>query len=358
MSAARGDAAPAPRLLDLHPRAWPERLAAYGAQPFQGRNAARWVFRRGVLQWAQMTDLPASLRARLEQEQPLVSAVLDQRSEAGDGAVKVLLRYPDGARAEAVGMPGTRGRTLCISTQVGCPVRCVFCASGLDGLERNLSQGEILEQVLWLRREQGDFHRLVVMGMGEAGHNLDAVLGALDCLIDTEGSDLAPRRITLSTVGPRGALQRIAAWGRPVTLALSVHSADDALRHRLVPGVRTRALEETLLEADQVFARCGREYTIEYVLLKDVNDSLPQARALALRLRGRRCHVNLIPYNPVQELGYDRPVPAVQEAFAEALRATGLPVTLRRSLGGSQNAACGQLRRRQISAPPSSAEPC
>ncbi|TAH35585.1 MAG: 23S rRNA (adenine(2503)-C(2))-methyltransferase RlmN [Planctomycetota bacterium] len=336
------------RLLDLPPGDWPGRFEALGAAAYQGASAAHWVLRRGVTDWDSMSDLSAALRRRLAAEEPLRTAQVERRSGASDGALKLLLRYPDGASAEAVGMPGTRGRTVCISTQVGCPVRCSFCASGLEGLERNLTAGEILEQVLVLRQEQGEFHRLVVMGMGDAGFNLDATLAALDALIAPAGGGFSARRITVSTVAPAGALARIAAWGRPVTLALSVHAPDDALRHELVPGVRRRRLEETLEEADRLFAAAGREYTVEYVLLRGVNDAPRQAQALAHLLQGRRCHVNLIPYNPVAGLDYHRPERAAQDAFAEALRRASLSVTLRRSLGGAVDAACGQLRRRAL----------
>lgn len=341
-------AAPAPHLLDLHPRAWPEEFVRLGGKAFHGRSAAHWIFRRGASGWAAMSDLPDALRGRLAAEHPFPRATLRARSAAGDGAVKVLLSLPDGAAVEAVTMPGTRGLTACLSTQVGCPVRCAFCASGLEGLERNLSSGEIVEQALWLAREAGPIGRVVVMGMGDAGHNLDATLAALEALMDEEGMGLGARRVTLSTVGPKGALERIAAWGRQVTLALSVHAPDDELRHELVPGVRKRALEETLAEADALFAATGREYTIEYVLLDGVNDAPEQARALGRLLRGRRCHVNLIPWNPVAGMGFRRPSRERQEAFASVLRGTGVSVTLRRSLGRETDAACGQLRRRSL----------
>ncbi|MDA0667483.1 MAG: 23S rRNA (adenine(2503)-C(2))-methyltransferase RlmN [Planctomycetota bacterium] len=335
-------------LLESHPSAWPEIFKELGVPSFHGKIAARWVFQRGATSWQEMTDLPASLREMLEAQTPLQRARLVDKSEARDGAVKVLLAMEDDATVEAVGMPGTDGRTLCLSTQVGCAVKCGFCASGMEGLSRNLTQGEILEQVLWLRRAQGAFQRIVVMGMGEAGHNLDAVLGALDVLLDDTGFGLSARRITLSTVGPKNALPRIAAWGRPVNMALSLHAPDDLLRQQLVPGVANRTIAETLAEADELFVAHGREYTVEYVLLAGVNDSPEQAEALASLLFRRRCHVNLIPFNPVPELDYARPESMVQEDFAKRLRERGLSVTLRRSLGRESDAACGQLRRRSL----------
>lgn len=337
-----------PPLLDRHPRAWPAWFESRGGRPFHGRAAARWVFRRGAGDWSEMSELPAELRARLAGEAPLLRSQVAGEAAAGDGALKLLLRFPDGAAVEAVGMPGTRGRTVCLSTQVGCPVRCAFCASGADGLERNLTSGEILEQALQLRRRQGEFQRVVVMGMGDAGCNLEPTLAALEALIDEEGAGLSARRITLSTVAPRGALARLAAWGRPIGVAISLHAADDALRAELVPGTRQRDVAEVLEEAERLFAARGREYTIEYVLLAGVNDSPGQASALARLLRERRCHVNLIPYNPVPGLPFRRPDRNAQLGFAGTLERAGLSVTLRRSLGRSAEAACGQLRRRTL----------
>lgn len=343
-------------LLDLPPAQWPDYFQQQlGVPAFHGRNAARWVFQRGAEHWQQMTDMPAALRQRMDRELPLLTSKLEKISHAPDGASKILLRYADDSLVEAVGMPGTQGRTLCLSTQVGCAVKCAFCASGLDGVARNLTTSEILQQVLWLRREQGDFHRLVVMGMGEPGHNLEAVLAALDALMAPEGSNFAARRITISTVAPKDTLPRLAAWGRQVSVAISLHAPADELRHQLVPGVRKRRLLDTLAEADRLFFATGREYTIEYVLLRGENDSEEQAHELAKLLQDRRCHVNLIPYNPVPELPFERPDEAAMESFAKVLRAVGLPVTLRTSLGGNQDAACGQLRRRTtISQPPGS----
>ncbi len=276
---------------------------------------------------------------------PLLRSHVLLQSDSSDGASKILLRFADGVSVEAVSMPGTRGRTVCISTQVGCPVRCTFCASGLEGLERNLSAGEILEQMLQLQRTNGPFQRMVVMGMGDAGHNLEAVLAALDSWILPDGAGFSARRITLSTVAPRGALARLAEWGRPITLALSLHAPEDDLRHQLVPGVAKRTIAETLAEADALFAARGREYTVEYVLLAGVNDAPSQASALADLLHSRRCHVNLIPWNSVTEMDWETPSRTVANTFAQVLAARGIPTTLRHSLGGEANAACGQLRR-------------
>ena len=334
-------------LLDLPPSKWPEWFEQNGGKAFHGRIAARWVFKRGVSDWNQMSDLPTALREKLAVEHPLLQSKLEASSNSTDGACKVLLRFPDGGAVEAVSMPGTQGLTICLSTQIGCPVRCPFCASGASGLERNLRPSEILEQVLWLWREHGEFGRIVVMGMGDAGFNLTPVLKALDSLIDKKGGGLSPRRITLSTVAPPRALATIAEWGRPINVAISLHAADDKLRQELVPGIAKRTVLETIEEAEQLFASSHREYTIEYVLLAGVNDSIEQAQRLANLLHGRRCHLNLIPYNEVEGFGFSRPTLPACEEFAAVTIKAGISTTLRRSLGRSNNAACGQLRLHQ-----------
>ncbi len=333
-------------LLGLPIPSWAEWFVERGGRPFHAPIAARWVFHHEAVSWDRMTDLPLSLRLRLQEEAPLLTARIEKVREARDGAKKILLRLSDGAFSEAVAMPGTQGTTFCISTQVGCPIRCTFCASGLEGLERNLSCGETLEQILLLKTLERAPGRLVIMGMGEPGHNLEPTLAALDTLFHPSGGGWSPRRVTLSTVGPRGILPRLTGWGPPIQVALSLHAPDDKLRRELIPGIGRRTLEETLAEADRLFARTRRRYTIEYVLLAGVNDSPAQARTLGNLLAGRPCHANLIPYNPVAGLSFRRPRLEEQTAFAGILRRHGLSATLRRSLGGEVDAACGQLRRR------------
>jgi 23S rRNA (adenine2503-C2)-methyltransferase len=334
-------------ILDLHPRDWPQHFVDLGYKKFHGRIAARWVFQRGIYDWQQMTDLPTALREQLLST-PLLDTELVKASHAKDGAHKVLLKLADDSLVEAVCMPGSKGQTICISTQVGCGIQCGFCASGMDGLKRNLTQSEVLQQAFWLRREFGEFHRIVVMGMGEIGHNLDNVLGALDCLIDEAGANFSGRRITVSTVAPKGAIAAIANFGKTVQLAISLHASTDELRQELVPGLHDRTIEQLLDEAEDYFNITGREFTIEYVLLSGVNDSLEQAQQLADLLRNSRCHVNLIPYNHIDELDFHYPDGKTCEAFAQRLKDNSFSVTLRQSMGKDQDAACGQLRRRTI----------
>ncbi|MBC8369219.1 MAG: 23S rRNA (adenine(2503)-C(2))-methyltransferase RlmN [Planctomycetes bacterium] len=334
-------------LLDLNPRDWPQHFVDQGYKKFHGKIAAKWVFERGIYDWQAMTDLPAAMRDELSSS-PLLDSELVESLLASDGAHKVLLKLTDGSLVEAVCMPGSKGQTICISTQVGCGIRCQFCASGMEGLKRNLTQSEILQQIFWMRREFGDFHRIVVMGMGEVGHNLSAVLGTLDCLIDEAGGNFSGRRITVSTVAPEGAIAAIANFGKTVQLAISLHATTDELRQQLVPGIKDRTIEQLLDEAEGYFNVTGREFTIEYVLLAGVNDSIEQAQQLADLLRNSRCHINLIPYNNVDELDFHYPDGKTCEQFAQRLRDNAFSVTLRMSMGKDKQAACGQLRRRII----------
>ena len=334
-------------LLDLHPRDWQDWFVKKGGKKFHSKIAARWVFREGIYEWQKMTDLPQDLRDKLE-EFPILSTDLMKEHHAKDGAQKILIRLEDDSLVEAVSMPGTQGKTICISTQVGCGVKCSFCASGLDGLKRNLKTSEILQQVFWLRKTYGDFHRIVIMGMGEPGHNIKNVLDAMAILISKEGSEFSGRRITLSTVAPPGAISAVTDFSHTIQLAISLHAPTDSLRKELVPGTKNHSIKKVLEEAELYFSKTGREFTIEYVLLKEVNDSPRHAQELAELLRNSRCHINLIPFNTVEESGFSRPDDHACENFYQTLRDNSFSVTLRNSMGKDKNAACGQLRRRTI----------
>lgn len=288
--------------------------------------------------------LPMKLLAELEREFTWLSLRETAQSRAEDGAVKHLLALADGEAIEAVRLPGSGAPSACLSSQVGCAVGCRFCASGLEGVQRNLKAHELLEQVAWLRRS-GEVRRLVFMGAGEPTHNLREVAAALDVL-RVEGG-LGPRHVLVSTVGPASAIRRITELGRKVTLALSLHALDPELRAELIPS-QAQARPTELLDAADDHARVtGRPYQVEYVLLGGVNDSMKQAADLACALQGRRAHVSLIPWNTVGEVGFQSPARGGAEAFRDRLRSEGISVVLRRTLGGSADAACGQLRRRK-----------
>jgi 23S rRNA (adenine2503-C2)-methyltransferase len=268
-----------------------------------------------------------------------------------DGTEKLLLEWPDKHQIECVLLRDGTRRTICISTQVGCAMGCVFCASGLDGVARNLTAGEIVEQMLLLDRLLPEAERLshiVVMGMGEPLANLDRLLPALAQATSPRGLGISARRITISTVGLPPAMDRLIEAGVHYNLAVSLHAPNDELRNRLVPVNKNIGLAEIMAASDRYFAASHRRLTFEYVLLADVNDAPEHARQLAARLRGRPALLNVIPYNPVAGLPYQTPSRQAQATFLDILRNAGINVQVRERKGDKINAACGQLRRRQL----------
>jgi 23S rRNA (adenine2503-C2)-methyltransferase len=240
-------------------------------------------------------------------------------------------------------------RTVCISTQVGCGMGCVFCASGLKGVERNLTPGELIEQVLRARNLLPDGERLtnlVLMGMGESLANLSNIVEALDRICSPEGLGLGQRRVTISTVGLPDKIRKLAALERQYHLAVSLHAPTESLRNTLVPVNENIGLRAVMDAADDFFRRTGRQVTFEYVLLRGVNDRPGDAAELAALLKSRKPHVNVIPYNPVNNLPFARPSQSSVNVFVQTLRAHGVSVSVRKTKGREIDAACGQLRQR------------
>lgn len=270
---------------------------------------------------------------------------------ARDGTTKLLLATSDGLSIETVGIPALDRLTACVSTQVGCPMACRFCATGKGGLQRSLAVHEIVDQVLSVREvmEKRPSH-VVFMGMGEPLLNIDAVLSAIDCLCRDLG--MAQRQITVSTVGvphtlPTLAERSLERLGRAqFTLAVSLHAPDQALREQLIPTARAYPLEHLLEDCRRYVAITGRRVSFEYILLGGLNDQPRHAAALAKLLRGFQSHVNLIAYNPIEEEEFQRPNPAAVEAFRRGLEQRHIAVSVRASRGLDADAACGQLRRR------------
>lgn len=323
-----------------------------GGKPFQARQVAHWIHKHGVLSHDAMKNVPLALRQGLAGALPVRSTTVAQAELAADGTEKLLLRLFDGETVECVLIPDGDRTTLCVSTQVGCPVACVFCASGMAGVKRNLTSGEIVEQVLHARsRLPADrpLTNLVVMGMGEPLLNLAGLLPALQRIHDEQGIGMGARRITVSTSGYPRQMTEFAAADPSYNLAVSLHAADDDLRRRLVPTAR-HPVAEIVAAAHDYFGQKGREVTYEVVLLENVNDRPQDAAAMVDRLAGLPCTVNLIPWNPVPELAAERnlrrPAPARVDAFAAMLRRGDLKVTVRRQRGADRSAACGQLRLR------------
>ncbi len=324
-----------------------ELIRKHGGKDFQARQISHWLYRHGAKSWEDCRNLPKPLLGSLAAEHSLRSCQLGTVDISRDGTRKMLVQLSDGEAVEAVLIPEGRRQTLCLSTQVGCPVGCVFCASGLDGLRRNLTRGEILEQVMLAREllpRGSKLTNLVVMGMGEPMLNLDELLPALARIHDPEGINLGARRITVSSSGYPKMIDRFAETEPAYNLAISLHAADEDLRRELVPHARC-SVAELLASARRYFERKGREVTFEVVLLGGRNDRIEDARAMIAALDGFPCTVNLIPWNPVDRIaGLQRPSEASAENFAERLRAGGLNVTLRRQRGADRSAACGQLR--------------
>lgn len=326
-------------------------LAARGEPAYRARQVFHWLHRRAVCSFEVMTDLPASLRARLAAEaSPGCAAVRRRLEDPRDGTVKLLLELADGQAVEAVGLRYRFGLTACVSTQVGCRMGCAFCASTVGGLVRHLTPGEMVEQVLAVGRDAGEgarVGRVVFMGIGEPLDNYEALVKALRLLHAPEGLGLSYRHLTVSTCGLVPEMRRLAGEGLPVNLAVSLHAPEDELRTRLVPVNRRYPLAEVLAAAGEYGERTGRRVTFEYALIAGVNDHPELARSLARRLagvRGPRPHVNLIPLNPTGR-GHQPSPPERVRAFRDVLARAGVAVTVRRALGSGIHAACGQLRR-------------
>jgi 23S rRNA (adenine2503-C2)-methyltransferase len=338
-----------PALLDQPVDALRGWLAERGQPAMRAKQIRHWLIANRAESFEEMSDLPRELRRDLTQSFTALGTRIEHHQAASDGTHKLLVRLHDNQFIECVLIQEAARRTACISTQVGCGMGCVFCASGLNGVARNLTAGEILEQLIRLRNLTAPEERLthiVVMGMGEPLANLDNLLEALQIAGDKDGLNIGARHVTISTVGLPVKIQRLADLGKQYHLAVSLHAPNDVLRSRIVPTNDKTGLKPILAAADYFFEKTGRQVTYEYVLLGALNDSPREARELATLLRGRRAHVNLIPFNEVQGLPYRRPAAEALTTFIEILRRSGLSVKVRKRKGSEIDAACGQLRRR------------
>ena len=323
-----------------------ESLDRLGSPRFHARQVFGWIHKRSVDDFAAMTDLSRDLRARLESSLRIETPEVLRKERSADGTTKFLLRLSDGKQIESVYIPDTPAHTFCLSTQVGCAMRCAFCLTGKMGIDRNLTAGEIVAQVRVLARELGMLEsrfNIVLMGMGEPLHNYDETMKALYILADDHGLNVSPRRITLSTVGVLPALERLATEPLMPNLAISLHSTTEDQRDMLVPINRKYGLKE-LLETCRRFPLKRRErITFEYVLLKDVNDTPDDARRLVKLLNGIKGKVNLLPLNEAAGIPFERPSDERVNRFAQILAERGVTVSVRKSRGRDIRAACGQL---------------
>jgi 23S rRNA (adenine2503-C2)-methyltransferase len=341
-----------------------ERLVAAGHPRYRAGQVFEWLYPRRSETAEAMTNLPAGLRAWLAEQYDFEGTALVQRKASSDVTQKILQRLRDGslietviirAPMEGVGQEKSR-RTICISTQVGCAYGCKFCASGLEGWKRDLSVGEIVSQLVQVCRIEdkadparaaeglASFDNIVVMGMGEPLANYDNLLAALRIVNAPWGFGFGARRVTISTSGVVPKILKLAEEPLGFRLAISLHGATNEVRNQIMPVNKKFPLEE-LIPAAKAFARKhGRMLTLEFILIEDINDSLEQAKKLAVIARELHAHVNLIPYNKVEGLPWVRPSLTRQDRFVKELRALGVTATLRREKGHDIDAACGQLR--------------
>lgn len=337
-----------PHILNLSSGELSVWLEHHGQPNFRLRQILGWIYERRAESFDAMSDLPKALRELLNQNFKLWVTEPAAHQHAEDGTEKLLVQLADGGRVECVLLRDGIRRSICVSSQVGCAMGCVFCASGLDGVERSLTRGEILEQMLRLQRllpTQERLSHIVMMGMGEPLANLENVLAALEVAKSPTGLGISPRRITISTVGLPPAIDRLAAHATPFHLAISLHAPNDEMRNRLVPVNKRIGIHDIMAAAERYFQATSRRLTFEYVLLANINDSVQCAEQLAELLRGRTSMLNVIPYNPVEGLPYETPSAVARAQFRKVLVDAGINVQFRERKGDRIQAACGQLRR-------------
>ena len=327
---------------------------ALGIKPFQGKQIFRWLHRKGVYDFEAMSDLSKDLRERLKtscraaQLIP-VTTMRAKREEAASRTGKMLFQLPEGDTIESVVLLDRERVTLCVSSQAGCPLGCAFCATGQSGFRRNLTSGEIAEQVtrLVVEQELGDrTPNIVYMGMGEPFLNYDAVVQSIRIIMEKEGLNIGARKITVSTAGDVPGIRRFAEEDWQVRLAISLHAANDTLRTKLVPINRRYNLTALIEAVDYYCLKTGRQLSFEWTLIHGVNDSAEDAHQLVNLLRGLPVVVNVIPFNPVEGIDFKAPPRAACNAFCRMLTNQGIQATLRHERGQDIDAACGQLRLR------------
>ncbi len=332
-----------PSLWGLEPSALP----APAAEPYRRAQLAHWLYTHGAQSFDTMLNLPKGWRRELADTYSLSPFAKTERFTSRDASVRYLFTLADGKQTEAVYMPYSGRKTICVSSMVGCPAGCAFCATGALGFGRNLTRAEIVGQLLEVAQGEGfsprEVRNVVLMGMGEALLNYDHALGAIRIMTDPDGLDLSPRRITLSTVGLPARIRKLAAEKLPLVLAVSLHAPDEETRKTIIPTAHAHALDDIIASLHDWQEAGGRRVTVEYTMLDGVNDALWQAEMLTERLAGLIVHVNLIPFNPWGEARFRSSPRPVIERFAGVLERAGLSVSVRFSRGRDTGGACGQL---------------
>ena len=322
-------------------------IADLGEKSFRAKQIYQWMHVKLVSGFDEMTNLPKQLRDRLGENYELISLqTADMKVSAIDGTRKYLFRLSDGNVIESVLMKYKHGNSVCISSQVGCRMGCRFCASTLDGLERNLTPSEMLDQVYRIQASTGErVSNVVVMGSGEPMDNYDNLVQFIRLLSDEHGLNISQRNITVSTCGIVPGIKKLADEQFQITLALSLHAPNDEVRKSLMPIAKSYRLSEVLAACQEYYLKTGRRLTFEYSLVSGVNDNLEEAKALVNLIKDQHGHVNLIPVNPIKERDYVQSDQKAIQAFKNYLEKNGINVTIRREMGRDINGACGQLRK-------------
>ncbi len=323
-------------------------IQGIGEQAFRAKQIYEWIHVKCVDSFAEMSNLPKSLREKLESVYEIPSVeMLERQVSKLDGTNKFLFVLQDDHVVESVLMRYKHGNSVCISSQVGCRMGCKFCASTIGGLERNLKPSEMLGQIYQIQKLTGErISNVVVMGTGEPMDNYDSFVRFVRLLTDEYGQNLSQRNITVSTCGIVPNMRRLAEEKLQITLALSLHGSNQEKRKALMPVANKYHLSEVLEACDYYFEQTGRRITFEYSLVAGVNDTEEDARELVAILKPRNCHLNLIPVNPIQERDYEKPSRKQAENFKNVLEKQKINVTIRREMGSDIDGACGQLRRR------------
>ena len=327
-----------------------EEMLAIGEKGFRSRQIYSWIHEKLVDDFEEMTNLPKALRQKLEAAYEIRRVEMEKRQISKiDGTNKFLFCLKDGNMGESVLMKYKHGNSVCISSQVGCRMGCRFCASTLDGLERNLTPSEMLRQVYQIQKITGErVSNIVIMGTGEPLDNYDNFLKFIHMVSDEHGLNISQRNITASTCGIVPNIRRLAEEKLQITLALSLHGSNQEKRRSLMPVANKYELHEVLEACDYYFEKTGRRITFEYSLVHGVNDTPEDAKELMGILKDRNCHLNLIPVNPIKERNYEKPDKKSAENFKNKLEKNGINVTIRREMGSDIDGACGQLRRKTM----------
>jgi len=325
-------------------------MASIGEKAFRGTQIFQWIY-KGARSFNEMKNIPAELREKLEEKFVLRDLKMDKKLvSAIDGTRKYLFRLHDGNAIESVMMRYKHGVSVCISTQAGCRMGCSFCASTIGGLERNLTAGEMLDQIMKIQEDAGTrVSNVVLMGSGEPFDNFDEVISFLHVANEKNGLCIGYRHITLSTCGIVPKIYEIADMGMPINLAISLHAANDEKRRTIMPIATAYSIDEIIKACRYFVDQTNRRITFEYSLIKGFNDSKEDAKELAGLLKGMLAHVNLIPVNSIEERDYKKPSKDEIEAFMKILTRAGISSTVRREMGSDINGACGQLRKSSIS---------